>query len=77
MDFGDEEGECFKSHYNLDDASHQKITELIERARSTTNKHRGRRLLDWADSMTYNAVIAVIEMVGEFLLDLNEDLKGY
>ena len=76
MDFRDEERECLKSHYYLDDETHQKIFELIERARSATNKHRARRLLDWADSLTYNAIIAEIEMVGGFLLDLNEDIKG-
>ena len=77
MDFGDEEVECFKSHYNLDDASHQKITELIKRARTTQNKHQARRLNDCADSRTYKAIIAEIELVCEFLLDLNEDIKGY
>ena len=76
MDFRDEDLECFKSHYYLDDETHQKILEIIERARTATNKHRARRLLDWADYLTFKAVIAEIEMVGEFLLDLNEDIKG-
>ena len=77
MDFRDEERECFKSHYYLVDETHQKILEIIERARSTTNKHRARRLLNWSDSLTYNAVIAEIDMVGEFLHELIEDIKGY
>ena len=77
MDFDDEDRICFKSLDYLDDETHQKITELIQRARTTTNKQQARSLLSWADSMTYNAVIAVIEMVGEFLLDSSEDIKGY
>ena len=76
MDFRDEERECFKSHYYLDDETHQKILEILERARTATNKNRASRLLDWADSLTYNAIIVLIEMVGEFLLHLNEDING-
>ena len=51
MDFDDEDRICFKSLYYLDDLIHQKISELIERARTATNKHRARRLLAWADSL--------------------------
>ena len=75
MDFRDEDREFFKSHYYLDDETHQKITELIKRAPTTTKKHQARLLLDWADSLTYKAIIAEIEMVGEFELGLNEDIK--
>ena len=64
MDFRDEDLECFKSHYYLDDETHQKILEIIERAHTAPNKHRARRLLDWADSLTNNAIISDIEMVG-------------
>ena len=64
MDFPDEDLEGFKSHYYLDDDTHQNILEIIERARTAANKHRARRLLDWADSLTFNAIIAEIEMVG-------------
>ena len=76
MDFREEDRECFKSHYYLDDGAHQKITALIKRARTTTNKNQARCLLDWADSLRYKAIIAEIEMGAEFLLDLNEDIKG-
>ena len=65
MDFDDEDRICFKSLYNLDDETHQQITEMSKRARTTTNNHQARRLLDWADSLAYIGYIAQIEMVGE------------
>ena len=76
MDFDIEDRIYLKGLYYIDDETHQKITELIKRARTTTNKHQARRLLDWADSLTYKAIMAEIEMVDEFLLDLNDEIKG-
>ena len=76
MDFRNEDLECFKSHYYLDAETHQKILEISERARTATNKHRARRLLDWADSLAYKGYIAQIELVGEIKLEPNEDIKG-
>ena len=76
MDFRHEERECFISHYYLDDETHQKILEIIERDRTTTNKHRARGLLDWPDSIEYKGYIAQIELVGEIKLEPKEDIKG-
>ena len=66
MDFDIEVRICSLYHYYLDSETHQKITELIQRARTTTNKQDASRLLSWADSLAYKAYIAEIEMVGEF-----------
>ena len=66
MAFDIEDRICSLYHYYLDYETHQKITKLIQRARTTTNKQQARRLLDWADSLSYTAYIAEIEMVGEF-----------
>ena len=77
MDFREEDRMSFRSNYYLDDETHQKITELIKRARTTRNKHQARGLLDWADSLTYRTYFAEIEMVNEFLLDSSDEIKGY
>ena len=66
MDFDIEDRICSLYHCYIDFETHQKITKLIQRARTTTNKQQARRLLDWADSLAYKTYIAEIEMVGEF-----------
>ena len=53
MDFDDENRISFKTHYQLDDQTHQQLTELMQRARTTTNKDQASSLLDWADSLAY------------------------
>ena len=75
IDFDIEDRICLKSLYYLDEKTHQKISELIERARTATNKHRDRRLLDWTDSLSYKGNMAQIEIVGESKLEPNEFKK--
>ena len=77
MNFREEDRICLKSLYYLDEETHQKITNLFKRARTTTNRQQARGLLDWADSLSDRAYIAEIEMVGEFFLDSSENIKGY
>ena len=66
MDFDIEDRICLKSLYYLDDETHQMITELIKRARTKTNRQQAGLLSDWADSLSFKAYTAEIEMVGEF-----------
>ena len=75
MDFDIEDRIYLKGLYYIDDETHQKKLELIERARTATKKHRARRPLDWADSLAYKGYIAQIQLVREIIYEPNEDIK--
>ena len=77
MDFDDEVRIYLKRLYYLDVETHQKLTEMIKSARTTTNKHQAGRLLDSADSLAYKVYIAQIEIVDEFKLETSDDIKVY
>ena len=65
MEFQDEDRICFQSHYFLDDESARKLSYLNARARTTTNKEKGRSLVMRANSLVYRGYLCQLEKVGE------------
>ena len=79
MDCEDEDRICFKYHYYLRDESARKLSELIQRARSTTNKQEPRHLLSRADTLIYREYLTQRWKVGDLFLCPWEQIKlgGY
>ena len=58
MEFPDEDRFWFQSHYFLDADSAPMLSELITRARSTTNKEKARHILMRADCLVYRGYLS-------------------
>ena len=58
MKLEDEDRFCFIYHYYLSDESARKLSQLIKRAGSTTNKEAALLLMSRADSVVYKEYLA-------------------
>ena len=79
MDFEDEfDNRIFsKNLYFLDDEDARKISELIRKSRSPPTKEKARRLLAWADSLSYRGLLSKLGKVCDFLLCQWDTCRGW
>ena len=53
MDFYEEDMNCYKSLYYIDEDTHENISELSKRAPSTSKNKQARHILTREDSLAY------------------------